>query len=232
MWDGPALLKPGLLKLHVVGSKPSNEKSKHQLSTVASKPQRKSTQKRSEIDQKSTPDRLQNGPRSAQGAIGGPKGAQSAQGCPQKRPRLGPERHRRRPWTPQGRPRSDQVTPKSAQGGSKRLPKGVWEAQNRARGTREAKKSQFRQKCSATRPCRYARHFGPPQIDPKSVPNRSKTLPQTPQATSSVDIDPSEAPRAASASDSGRLGPPREPPGVAQGRLEPPRRARSFREVP
>ena len=117
------------------------------------------------IHPKSVPNRPKINPKTVLEAprepSGVPRTPQSAQECPQKRQKWRPERHRRRPWTPQGRPRSDQVASKSAQGGSKRLQKGVWEAQNRARGTREAKKSQFRQKCSATRPCRCARHFEP-----------------------------------------------------------------------
>ena len=142
MWDGPALLKPGLLKLHVVGSKPSNEKSKHQLSTVACKPQRKSTQNRSEIDQKSTPNRLQNGPRSAQGAIGGPKGAPERPRAPPEASKVAPREAQKAPLDPTGAPKERSGNPKERPRRVKEAPEGgVGGAKSSPRHSRSQKKS-------------------------------------------------------------------------------------------
>ena len=137
----------------------------------------KSVRKLPKIDPKSTSKRSSEHPGSHRGPPGPSRAPKSAPRSARSGARRGPEGalgpHR-------GAQGAIRWGLKSAQGGSKRLRKGVLEAQNRARGAREGKKSEFRQKCSATRPCRCARHFGPPQNDPKSVPNRSKALPGTP----------------------------------------------------
>ena len=179
MWDGPAFLKPGLSQLQVVGSKPSNEKSKRHLSTVACKPQRKSTQNRFQIDQKSTPNRSQNGPRSAQGAIGGPKDAP-------ERPRVPPEASKAAPEEAQKAPLDPTGAPKERSGGPKERPK-IQRASDRGSGIRKiepealakAKKVNFDK--SAPRP---APADAPDTSDPpKPRQNQSQIDPSRPLGT-------------------------------------------------
>ena len=65
--------------------------------------------------------------------------------------------------------------PKRRPEGPGELPKDAQERESGAQVNRQSGKSRFRQKCSATRPCRCARHFGPFQSMPKSAkifPNR------------------------------------------------------------
>ena len=100
-----------------------------------------------------------------------PKGRLSA---PKSAPRHAPRDSEGALGDPQGRPRSEQGPPKTALKGSERPQEGLQEEQNRAQGGRRREKNQFLQKCSATRPCRCARHFGLPQIALESVQDGPK----------------------------------------------------------
>ena len=139
---------------------------------------------------------------------------------------------RRGPEGAFGPHRSAQGGPKSAQGASKSLRKGVWEAQNRDRGARESKKHQFRQKCSATRPCRCTRHFGPPPNRPRIGPKSIQVGPSKPSSGLRGRFRSLEG---ASGGHSEQLGATRAASGaprVAQGRLKASSHMRFFRSSP
>ena len=77
---------------------------------------------------------------------------------------------------PQGRPKSAQEVPKSAKNEPKSTHGRPRERKNREKVTHRGEKSEFEQRCSATRPCRCAEHFGPLQTAPKSIQNGSKCV--------------------------------------------------------
>ena len=221
MWDGPELLKPGLSKLHLLGSKPSNEKSKHQLRTVARKLQRQihptSLRNRPKIEPKSTPKRSPERPGSHRDAQGRPRWAQRASRSAQIGARRAPE-------SPLGPHRGAQ----GATRGARRAPKEGQRASESGSGRRKiepealakAEKVNFDE--SAPRP---APADAPDTSDPpKSTPNRPKIDPRRPLGPLERPPRSTSAPRRrlgrpqrATRGASGRLGGPQGSPRVASG---------------
>ena len=157
------------------------------------------------------------GPRPPREPLGGPKGGPEPLRMPQGPPKAAPKRLRELSHASQRRSSSDQGPPKSAQGSANSPQNGVSEAQNRARGACEDEKCQFRGKCFATRPCRCARHFGPP----KSIPDRPEIVPSRPVGPLELLLRSTlvprrhlERPQRVTRGDSGRLGGPQGSPKV------------------
>ena len=162
-------------RLHVLRSRPSNEKSKHQLMTVARKLQRKiqpnSFRNQSKIEPKSTPQRSPERPGSHQEP-------QEHSRAPKSAPRSAPSGARRGPEGAlgphrgaQGAIRGAQRAPKEGQRGSER---GSWTRKIEPEALAKAKKVDFDK--SAPRP---APADTPDTSDPtKSTPNRPQIDPR------------------------------------------------------
>ena len=120
------------------------------------------------------PDRAQIAPKSVLGASWGPSGARRSPKSFQKHPKGTPRMPKGALGETQGHPKSGQASPKSAQREPQSEPERPRERPNRVKVGHRSEKSRFWQKCSATRPCRCAEHFGPPEIAPKSTQNGPK----------------------------------------------------------
>ena len=176
--------------------------------------------------------RPQNGPQSALGAIGDPRGAPERLRVPQKTSKAAPEEAQRAPLGPTGTPQEPPSDPKERPKRARGLPRGV------PRGIKWCPRRSRRQKKSIS--TKVLRDTALPMRQALRTPlNRPQIGPEPSQIDSSDpssgllgQFRPLEGALATSARDSGRLGPPRVRAGVAQGRLRPPRRARSFRDAP
>ena len=97
-------------------------------------------------------------------------------------------------------------TPRAAKGPAKsaqREPKSDPERPNPVKVSRRSEKGRFWQKCSATRPCRYAEHFGPPEIPRKSTQRGPNSI-----------LEPLERPLRSLGVAQERLGRPRRPTSI------------------
>ena len=125
MRDGPELLKPD----EASRAREQAIERKIEAPTEDSRAQT-ATKDPYKFASKSTLNRPQNGPQSAQGAIGRPKGAPERPRVPQEAPKEGPEEPQKAFLGPTGAPKERPGVPKErhAQGASKSLQKKVWEA--------------------------------------------------------------------------------------------------------
>ena len=120
-----------------------------------------------QIEPKLLPNRSVVRPGGLQGLEGHPK-------APKSTPKGTPKRPKGALGEPQGHPKSGQGSPKSAWREPKSDPERPLVRQNRVKVGHGSEKNRFWQKCSATRPCRCAEHFGPPEIAPKWTQNGPK----------------------------------------------------------
>ena len=140
------------------------------------------------------------GPWCVMGAFRGLKVTQKLPKAPQKGPQDGP---RATLGSPRGTPRAAKGPQRAPRGSPRATLRGPWERPNRVKVGHRSEKGRFWQKCSATRPCRCAEHFGPPEIARKSTQSGPKSV-----------LEPLERPLRSLLVAQERLGRPRRPTSI------------------